>query len=120
MRKPKVGERMFCVWVGSGPKTEKNVEGVVMRVGRKYFYITISAREIPFHISSWIENGHIESTYAVFESKQAWEENELARNLSRQIGDSLTYRTHPVYRSRFKLSQLLEAAKILGITTGDK
>lgn len=121
MRKPKVGDILFLVDVGNRTcgTGGKQRDCIVSKVGRKYFYIKERPDyqyEIQFYIDTRREKTEGSSNYALYENRQAWEEENEANLYRTLFRETFDYS----WRRKFTLIQLKNAALALNIQLGEK
>lgn len=106
MRKPVVGETLYLMWIGN--KSYECGDRLVTKVGRKYFEVSgISAK---FHIDTWKEKDQCtDSTFRIWESKQAYEEYKELIKLNNEIKSRINGNREP----KITLDQAIRIKSIL-------
>lgn len=94
--KPTLGQTLYRLNVGNNARQCPQVltPVVVSKVGRKYFTVRKEgqyALESTHHVDGWYERTEYSANYALYESEQAWEDEEEARILCGRIGEVFHY-----------------------------
>lgn len=119
MNKPKVGDSLYLVDVGNRARRGlgKQRPCVVSKIGRKYFYVTCQESPsyeviIPFDLIDWREKSDYSAQYALFESKEDYEELAVKNAWMNKLSSTFQYSSG----AKFTLAQLTEVGALLGLT----
>lgn len=117
--KPKVGDELYLVDVGNRARRGlgKQRTCTVVKVGRKYFYVSylqFPSYEVivPFDLIDWREKTDYSAQYALFQNQAEYAELAVKNKWMTKLSSTLQYNPP----SKFTLAQLTEAAAILGVT----
>ncbi len=113
MEKPKVGDQFFIVDIGNRARTNPQQRYCeVVKVGRKYFYVTGEFREpIQFCLERHRQVTDYCEDYALFESEKAWRNSVEAIQWARLLHESFSWNNNKGH----SLEQLRAVGEILGI-----
>ena len=107
----KAGEILFVVEVGNLARGGKTYYSEVVKVGRKYFYLTNQRHEIKFYLDGWQQATKYCKNYSIYETEAAYLEVQAAYRLMKLLRSSFD----PWNSRHFTLDQLKCAVKALGI-----
>jgi hypothetical protein len=112
VKKPVVGQNVYVVLPQDNngyPKTNAG-DGVVLKVGRKYFTVGITWRtpsEIQFDIESWLENSNFRPCRA-YENREIYEEGQRRTRLWYSLRKILSAYVPPSYLCADDLQGILD------------
>jgi hypothetical protein len=87
MKKPKIGQEMFIVFIGDSRRNDTRTPqpGIVTSIGSKYVHVQANdkwRKPITFHIDSGLQKTNYSPDYRLIESHQQWVDEQDHRTLS--------------------------------------
>lgn len=113
MKQVNVGDDVYVVVAGDRARmyNEKQYSGKVIEVGRKFFTVEFDGWNKQFHLENWRQKTEYSPDFVLYESKQDYEDIVEFERLKRLMLDELKK-----YAPSFTLTQLRQAAEMLGIS----